>query len=193
MAKLGYKRVSSEDQSTDRQELPNDISSKNMYEEKVSAGSRTERAELADLLRRIEPGDEIHVYSIDRLARSLTDLTSIVDEMVDKGAAVHFLKENLTFSSDKQDFVGKLMMQVLGAIAEFERNLIRQRQREGIKKAKSAGKYKGKPRTIDRGAVIQLLTAGVSPTQIAKLTKIGIASVYRIRKEQNGISSNKTV
>ncbi|MVO17396.1 helix-turn-helix domain-containing protein [Rhodobacteraceae bacterium CY05] len=188
MAKLGYKRVSSEDQSTDRQELPSDISFKNMYEEKVSAGGRTERVELADLLRRIEPGDEIHIYSIDRLARSLTDLTSIVDEMVDKGATVHFLKENLTFSSDKQDFAGKLMMQVLGAIAEFERCLIRQRQREGIEKAKRAGKYKGKPRTVDRGAVIKMLSAGVTPSQIAKLANIGVATVYRIGKEQSGIS-----
>ncbi|NRB16085.1 MAG: recombinase family protein [Rhodobacteraceae bacterium] len=183
MAKLGYKRVSSEDQSTDRQELPGDISAKNMYEEKVSAGSRTARAELAELLRRIEPGDEVYVYSIDRLARSLTDLTNIVDEMVETGASVHFLKENLTFSSDKQDFAGRLMMQVLGAIAEFERSLIRQRQREGIAKAKKAGKYKGKPRTIDRGAIGQMLSAGVAPAQIATFANVGVASVYRIRKE----------
>ncbi|NIZ63537.1 resolvase [Sedimentitalea sp. CY04] len=163
-----------------------------MYEEKVSAGGRTERMELTHLRRRIEPGDEIHIYSIDRLARSLSDLTSIVDEMVDKGATVHFLKENLTFSSDKQDFAGKLMMQVLGAIAEFERSLIRQRQREGIEKAKSAGKYKGKPRTIDREAIIKMLSAGVSPSQIAKLANIGVATVYRIRKEYAEISQRTT-
>lgn len=183
MTKLGYKRVSSKSQSTERQELPNDISPKNIYEEKVSGGGRYDRPELTELLRRIEPGDEIYVYSIDRLARSLTDLSNIVDEIVDKSSSVHFLKEKLTFSTGTEDFAGRLMMQVLGAIAEFERNLIRQRQREGIEKAKSAGKYKGKPRTIDREPIAQMLTAGVTPTQIAKLAKVGVASVYRIRKE----------
>lgn len=183
MSKLGYKRVSTTDQSTERQDLPSDILARNIYEEKVSGGSRKDRTELTALLRRIEPGDEVFVYSIDRLARSLSDLTDLVDEMVERGASVRFIKENLTFSQDKEDLTGRLMMQVLGAIAEFERSLIRQRQREGIEKAKIAGKYNGRPKTIDRDAVGQMLSAGISPAKVAKLANIGIASVYRIKKE----------
>lgn len=183
VAKIGYKRVSSVDQSTARQDLPEDIPARNIYEEKVSGGSRDNRVELTDLMRRIEAGDEIYVYSIDRLARSLVDLTDIVDEMVGKGASVRFIKENLTFSQDQEDLSGRLMMQVLGSIAEFERGLIKQRQREGIQKAKLAGKYRGKPKIIDRQAVGQMLNAGITPTQVAKLAKIGVASVYRIKKE----------
>lgn len=103
--------------------------------------------------------------------------------MVQKGASVRFIKENLTFSKDNDDLTGRLMLQVLGSIAEFERGLIKQRQKEGIEKAKKAGKYRGKPATIDRDAVGKMLSAGVLPSQIAKLAKIGIASVYRIRTE----------
>jgi DNA invertase Pin-like site-specific DNA recombinase len=183
MVKLGYKRVSSADQSTERQDLPADILTRNIYEEKVHGGSRTHRTELADLMRRLEPGDEVFVYSIDRLARSLIDLTNLVDEIVEIGASIHFVKENLDFSNDKENIAGRLMLQVLGAIGEFERNLIRQRQREGIEKAKAAGKYRGKPKTIDRDAIGQMLGAGVSPGQISKLARIGLASVYRIKKE----------
>lgn len=183
MAKLGYKRVSTEDQTTERQDLPVEISERNIYEEKVSGRSRDDRAELTALLRRLEPEDEVYIYSIDRLARSLIDLTNLVDEMVEKGASVHFIKENLVFSQEKEDITGRLMMQVLGAIAEFERSLIRQRQMEGIAKAKKAGKYRGKPKTIDRDAVGKMLTAKMTPIQVAELAKISLASVYRIKAE----------
>ena len=183
MAKLGYKRVSTEVQSTARQDLPADIPHRNIYEEKVSGGSRNGRTELSALMRRIGQGDEVYVYSIDRLARSLVDLTQIIDEMVNAGATLRIVKENLTFSKDQEDLAGRLMMQVLGSIAEFERGLIRQRQREGIQKAQAAGKYRGKPKTIDRDAIGQMLRSGVKPAQVARLAKIGIASVYRIRSE----------
>ncbi len=186
MAKFGYKRVSSENQKTDRQDLPSDIPAENVFEEKVSGRSRKDRAELAAMIRSLRGGDHVYIHSIDRLGRSLIDLTQLVDEMVSKEVTVHFLKENLTFSQERNDITGNLMLQVLGAIAEFERNLIRQRQREGIEKAKRAGKYRGRPTSIDRESVGQLLKSGLAPAKVARLANIGIASVYRIRRELNG-------
>lgn len=186
MAKFGYKRVSSENQKTDRQDLPSDIPSENIFEEKVSGRSRKDRAELAAMVRSLRGGDHVYVHSIDRLGRSLIDLTQLVDEMVSMEVTVHFLKENLTFSQERNDITGNLMLQVLGAIAEFERNLIRQRQREGIEKAKRAGKYRGRPTSIDRESVGQLLKSGLAPAKVARLANIGIASVYRIRRELSG-------
>ncbi len=186
MAKFGYKRVSTEDQKTDRQELPADIPAENIFEEKVSGRSRKDRAELAAMIRSLRGGDHVYIHSIDRLGRSLIDLTQLVDEMVSREVTVYFLKENLTFSQERNDITGNLMLQVLGAIAEFERNLIRQRQREGIEKAKRAGKYRGRPTSIDRDSVGQLLKSGLAPAKVARLANIGIASVYRIRRELNG-------
>ncbi len=186
MAKFGYKRVSSENQKTDRQDLPSDIPAENVFEEKVSGRSRKDRAELAAMIRSLRGGDHVYIHSIDRLGRSLIDLTQLVDEMVSKEVTVHFLKENLTFSQERNDITGNLMLQVLGAISEFERNLIRQRQREGIEKAKRAGKYRGRPTSIDRESVGQLLKSGLAPAKVARLANIGIASVYRIRRELNG-------
>jgi DNA invertase Pin-like site-specific DNA recombinase len=186
MSKFGYKRVSTEDQKTDRQELPADIPAENIFEEKVSGRSRKDRAELAAMIRSLRGGDHVYIHSIDRLGRSLIDLTQLVDEMVSREVTVHFLKENLTFSQERNDITGNLMLQVLGAIAEFERNLIRQRQREGIEKAKRAGKYRGRPTSIDRDSVGQLLKSGLAPAKVARLANIGIASVYRIRRELNG-------
>lgn len=188
MAKFGYKRVSTEDQKTDRQELPADIPAENIFEEKVSGRSRKDRAELAAMIRSLRGGDHVYIHSIDRLGRSLIDLTQLVDVIVAKEVTIHFLKENLTFSQGRNDITGNLMFQVLGAIAEFERNLIGQRQREGIEKAKRAGKYKGRPKSIDREAVDQLLRSGLAPAKVARLANIGIASVYRIRRELNGTS-----
>lgn len=183
MAKYGYRRVSTLDQNLDRQDLPADIPKDNLFEEKRSAKTRKERTELATMIRCVSEGDEVYVWSIDRLARSLTDLMNIVDELVEKGVKVLFLKENLSFSINERDLTGKLMLQVLGAIAEFERSLTLQRQREGIEKAKAAGKYKGQPKSIDRDAIEKLLNSDMTPAQVAGLAKIGLASVYRIKKE----------
>lgn len=183
MAKFGYKRVSTLDQNLERQDLPADIPEDNVFEEKKSAKSRKDRTELATLIRCVGDDDEVFIWSIDRLARSLRDLTDIVDEIVGKGARVIFIKENLKFSQSEDDLTGRLMLQVLGAISEFERSLLLQRQKEGIEKAKKAGKYRGQPKSIDRDAIGKMLAAKMTPTQIAELAKISLASVYRIKSE----------
>ena len=177
---VGYRRVSSSSQSLARQELP-DVTGR-IFEEKLT-GARRDRPALQELLGYVRDGDEVHVHSIDRLARSLKDLEDIVAEIIGKGASVRFLKENLHFKPDQDsDAFQKLMFQMLGAFAEFERNMIKSRQAEGIKKAKADGKFKGKQPTIDYDLIIELSLRKVSPDVIAAAVGIGRASVFRIKK-----------
>ncbi len=187
--KFGYRRVSSLDQSLARQELPSDCD--RVFEEKVS-GKNAQRDQLNILRDLIQPGDEIVVHSIDRLARSLRDLQNIIDEVVEKGGRVTFIKEKLSFSLASSDPTSKLMLHILGAIGEFERELIRQRQREGILKAREAGRYKGRPKTINRSLVQKMFNSGATPTEVADTMRIGIASAYRLRKELNASNDKKT-
>lgn len=177
--KFGYRRVSSLDQSLARQELPDDCD--RIFEEKVS-GKNTDREQLSILRDLLQPGDEIVVHSIDRLARSLRDLQIIIDEVIEKGAVISFMKENLTFGV-RSDPTSNLTLHILGAIGEFERELILQRQREGIAKAKQDGRYKGRPKTINRKVAQKMFNAGSTPLEVADVMKIGIASAYRLKKE----------
>lgn len=177
--KYGYRRVSTQDQSFARQELPEDCN--RIFEEKVSA-KNADRLQLSILRDIIQPGDEIVVYSLDRLARSLKDLEAIVKEVVDKGAVITFIKEHLIFGPTTNP-LSVMMLQVLGAIGQFERALILDRQREGIAKAKEAGKYKGRPLTINRSVAEKMFNSGSTPAEVSEVMKIGIASAYRLKKE----------
>jgi DNA invertase Pin-like site-specific DNA recombinase len=115
-----------------------------VLEEKVSGGSRADRVTLLDCIRYIREGDVAKVASMDRLARSLGDLREIVDEITGKGASVVFMKEQQTYSRGTDDAIGRLMLNLMGAFAEFERTLIRELQREGIRLAQAADKDKGR-------------------------------------------------
>ena len=178
MPNIGYRRVSTFDQSLDRQDLQG---CDRIFEEKVSAASK-DRPQLQEMLRYVREGDTVLVWSIDRLARDLRDLQQIIQSIVDVGAAIHFKAENLSFSSKSNDPFAKLQLQMMGAFAEFERNLIKRRQAEGIAKAKAAGRYKnaGRKVTIDVAEVQRLHAAGHGATEIAELLGIGRASVYRL-------------
>ena len=146
---FNYKRVSTTDQNTERQLL--DVVCDRAYIEKIS-GKNTDRPELQAMLLNIRAGDMVNVHSMDRLARNTKDLLNLVEEITGKGANIVFHKENLTFAPDKQDPYQKMMMTMLGAVAELERNLILERQREGIALAKMHGKYKGgQPKLEDFG------------------------------------------
>lgn len=146
---IGYRRVSSHGQNLDRQDLPK---CDKIFEEKMS-GATTDRPELQKLMEFVRDGDTVVVHSIDRLARSLKDLEQIVDTLVEKGVSVKFLSEGLTFSQKSEDAAGRLMLQVLGAIGQFERTLLRNRQQEGIEKAKDRGVYKGRRPKVDKQLV----------------------------------------
>ena len=136
---VGYIRVSSIDQNTDRQ--LQDVTLDITFEDKCS-GKDTNRPQLQACLRHLRCEDILHVHSIDRLARSLKDLQALVEELVGRGVAVHFHKENLVFAGDGNP-MQKLMLQMMGAFAEFERSMIRERQREGIVAARAKGKQIG--------------------------------------------------
>lgn len=140
-----YLRVSTTDQNLDRQEDLKADASK-VFEEKASASTR-ERPMLKQMLDWVREGDLVRVWSIDRLARSLSDLENIVDELKAKGVGIEFVKEGMLFdphADSTEDHFKVLLFQILGSFAQFERSMNRARQAEGIAKAKARGAYKGR-------------------------------------------------
>jgi len=151
---FNYKRVSTIEQNTERQLL--DIHCDREFIETAS-GKDVNRPELQLLLSLIREGDTINIHELSRLARNTQDLLNIVHSIVDKGASINFLKENLSFNGDKkEDAFQKLMLTMLGAISTFERDLLLERQREGIAIAKEKGKYKGRPSRFDKTKVKEI-------------------------------------
>lgn len=135
--KIGYVRVSSIDQNTARQ--LDGLELDKIFTEKCS-GKDLKRPKLLEMIDYARSGDVVYVHSIDRLARNLTDLLKTVEKLLSKGVGVVFVKNNLSFFSKKNDNpMNKLMLQMLGAFAEFEREIIKERQREGLEKAKKNG------------------------------------------------------
>jgi DNA invertase Pin-like site-specific DNA recombinase len=179
---VAYVRVSSVDQNLARQlEAVGDVD--RVFEEKVSGGSRADREALGECIRYVRDGDTVRVASMDRLARSLGDLRDIVDEITGKGASVEFVKEQQTYSRDTDDAIGRLMLNLLGAFAEFERTLIRERQSEGIRIAKAAGKYKGRARKLTDGQIAEarrLVATGVPKTAVARGLGVDRTTLYRM-------------
>lgn len=179
---VGYVRVSSTDQNTARQlEAIGEVD--RVFEEKVSGGSRVDRAALAECLAYVRAGDTVRVASMDRLARSVVDLRAIVDEVLDKGASVQFVKEGQTYTPDSADALSRLLLHMLGAFAEFERSLIRERQAEGIRIAKAAGKYRGRQRALsvaDADRVKALVAAGMPKARIAREFGVNRSTIYRL-------------
>lgn len=176
---FNYIRVSTTDQNTERQLL--DIPCDRAYIEKIS-GKNTDRPELQAMLLNIRSGDILNIHEMSRLARNTRDLLNLVEEITAKGATIVFYKENLTFKGDgKQDPYQKMMMTMLGAVAELERNLILERQREGIALAKLHGKYKGgQPKlTTQQVEEIKALINNRTPiTQIARQYNVSRRTVY---------------
>ena len=177
MAQVAYRRVSTTDQKTDRQ-LEGFMFDKE-FEDKASAGT-TNRPGLKACLEFIREGDTLHVHSIDRLCRNLADLQRIVSELNDKGIIIQFHKEGLTFTGQK-DPMNNLLMQLLGAVSEFERALIKERQREGIATAKAKGKHLGRKSslTIDQVEVIKARAANdESKADLAKEYGVSRQTIY---------------
>jgi DNA invertase Pin-like site-specific DNA recombinase len=177
MASYGYARVSSTDQDLTLQtDALAAAGCTVIRSEKVSGTSRDGRTELQTLLAFIRPGDELVVTRIDRLARSIGDLQDIVRTLKAKGASLRATEQPINTSTA----AGKAFLDMLGVFAEFETNLRRERQLEGIAKAKAAGVYKGRPAVIDLSRVRELKAQGLGASEIAKRLGIGRASVYRI-------------
>lgn len=181
---VGYIRVSSIGQQTDRQ--LDGIELDRTFTEKASAASADKRQQLQDCLTYLRQGDTLHVHSIDRLARNLIDLQQTIAGLVEKGVSVKFHKEGLTFSPDANDPFAKLMLQQLGAFAEFERSMIRERQREGIAKAKARGQHLGRKPALSADQINEARerrAAGESPTALAKSYGISRAAMYSYLKQ----------
>lgn len=136
--RIGYIRVSTIDQNTDRQ--LHGIELDRVYEDKCS-GKDTNRPALTECLSYLREGDTLVVHSIDRLARSLRDLLNIVQELLARKVSIRFVKENMDFNGDKPNPTQDLYLNILGAVAEFERQMIRERQKEGILLARQRNAY----------------------------------------------------
>lgn len=180
MAVYGYARVSTAEQDLGiQEEALRKVGCDIVRAEKASGTSRTGREELDTLLRFIRPGDTLIVTRIDRLARSIGDLQDIVRDLRAKGASLKATEQPI----DTSTAAGKAFLDMLGVFAEFETNLRRERQLEGIAKAKAEGVYKGRKPSIDPAEVRQLKSQGVGASEIAKRLGIGRASVYRVLGE----------
>src|SRR5580700_11250852 len=163
--RVGYIRVSSLDQNEQRQLEGIDIDKK--FTDKAS-GKDMNRPQLRAALDYLRDGDVLVVHSMDRLARNLDDLRKIVTELTGRGVVVEFTKEHLTFTSE-DNAMSKLLLSVMGAFAEFERSLIKERQREGIALAKKAGVYKGRKPSLTPERVTELRRRVASGEKKARL------------------------
>ncbi|MBA4143944.1 MAG: recombinase family protein [Nitrosospira sp.] len=178
--RIGYIRVSSLDQNAERQ--LDAIHLDKVFTDKASAKD-TNRPQLQAALNHIRPGDTLVVHSMDRLARNVEDMLRLVREMNDRGVSVEFIKENMSFTAVSDDPRSILMFTMLNAFAQFERSLIRERQREGIALAKAKGTvYKGRKPALNAERIAQLreqAAAGANRTKLAKEFGISRETLYQ--------------
>lgn len=177
--KIGYIRVSTIEQNTDRQLI--DVELDKVFEEKVSAKTAN-RPKLQLMLEHIRENDEVYCHDISRLARNIEDLHRLVREITEKGCSIHFVKENLHFTGNKNDPTQQLLLTMLGAVYQFERSILLERQREGIALAKAKGKYKGRPPKIDNAEIKRVLGEGNSISKTAEILGVSMSSVQRAKK-----------
>jgi DNA invertase Pin-like site-specific DNA recombinase len=176
--RIGYVRVSSFDQNPERQ-----LESVKVDKEFTdsASGKDTQRPQLEALLTFVREGDTVVVHSMDRLARNLDDLRRIVQQLTRRGIKIEFVKEHLTFTGEDSP-MANLMLSVMGAFAEFERALIRERQREGIALAKHRGAYKGRKKSLNGEQVTELksrIGAGEQKAKVARDLKISRETLYQ--------------
>ncbi|TPM02117.1 recombinase family protein [Mesorhizobium sp. B2-3-10] len=180
MARIGYARVSTADQDLETQLAKLKAEGCSIIRsEKVSGASRDGRAELATVLDFLRPGDELVTTRLDRLGRDTRDVLNLIYECEQKGAFVTVLDPHVSTRGE----MGHIVLTVLGMVAQMERRFIKERQREGIEKAKSSGVYGGGKRRIDRNSIAILRHDGVSPTEIARRVGCSRMQVYRVLAE----------
>ncbi len=176
----GYIRVSTEAQNTARQEEALALRNLDKIFIDKASGKDTERPQLTAALSHLREGDTFIIYSMDRLSRSLSDLTSLVKGLTSKGVKVQFIKESLSFTGEN-NALANLMLGIMGSLAEWERSVIRERQLQGIAIAKAAGVYKGRKKALssnEHEEVKRLSAAGESKSVIAKRYGISRPTLY---------------
>lgn len=184
---VGYIRVSTLLQNTSRQ-LDGVLLDK-VFEDKLS-GKNVDRPQLTACLAHLREGDTLHVHSMDRLCRNVDDLRRIVKELTGRGVVVCFHKENLSFTGEDSP-MSHLLLSMLGAVAEFERSIILERQREGIQIAKGEGKYKGRKPSLSSERVLELQRragAGEKKTALAREFGVSRETVYTYMKVGNTVA-----
>jgi len=175
---IGYARVSSTGQSLDLQiEALAAVGCEKIYSEKRSGRTAKDRPELTHAIDQLRPGDQFIVTRLDRLARSVGDLHALIAQITEAGASFRCLQQS---GVDTATSTGKLMLAILGAVAEFENDIRRERQRDGIEKAKNRGAYQGRPPSIAPSAIAALRAQGLGGSAIARRLGISRASVYRL-------------
>ena len=176
--RIGYIRVSSFDQNPDRQ--LEELKVLRSFTDKAS-GKDTHRPELESLLAFVREGDTVVVHSMDRLARNLDDLRRVVQDLTKRGIRIEFTKESLTFTGEDSP-MANLMLSVMGAFAEFERSLLKERQREGITLAKQRGVYRGRKRSLNTEQISEMrcrIEAGEQKAKVARDMNISRETVYQ--------------
>lgn len=190
--RVGYVRVSTLDQSTVRQ--LDGVAVDRVFEDKAS-GKDVDRPQLEAMIGFVRDGDTVLVHSMDRLARNLEDLRRLVRRLTDKKVRVEFVKEQLTFTGE-DSAMANLLLNMMGAFAEFERELIRERQREGIALAKQRGAYRGRARSLGAAQIVELIdraSAGVPKTVLAKEYGVSRETVYAyLRAPAAGLDGRST-
>lgn len=174
---IAYIRVSSVDQNTDRQLAG--LHFDETFTDKVS-GKDTKRPALSACLRHVRKGDTLHVHSIDRLARNMSDLLNLIEDLNGRGVTVEFHKERMSFTGESDPFQ-KLQLQMMGAFAEFERAMIKERQREGIAAAKAKGKQIGAKRKLTPSQVSEIqqkLSEGSTKKELAAAYGVSRQTLY---------------
>lgn len=202
---FAYVRVSSEDQNLDRQEeriAELGITPDHIFSDKASGKDTKGRPEFERMMSHLRKGDVVYCVSLDRWGRSLIDIRTTVDQLVARGVTVRFLNGNLVFTNQDKDEHGRdynkamndLFLGILGSFAEFERSIIKSRQREGIRIAQAKGVYQekcGRKPSLtqeQRDLVHQLVTQGRNKADIARLLKVSRETVYKVLREPKGNS-----
>jgi DNA invertase Pin-like site-specific DNA recombinase len=176
--RIGYVRVSTEEQNAERQ--LDGLSLDRVFTDRAS-GKDTGRPKLEEMLGYVRLGDTVVVHSMDRLARNLDDLRRIVQDLTGRGVRVEFVHEQLSFTGEDTP-MATLLLSVMGAFAEFERALIRERQREGIEIAKRNGVYRGRKRSLDPERIVELrrrALSGAPRSQLARDFGVSRETVYQ--------------
>jgi DNA invertase Pin-like site-specific DNA recombinase len=178
---VGYKRISSADQNTARQ--LDGVELQRVFEDKISGKNITDRKGLAECVDYVRAGDVLHVHSMDRLARNLKDLLTLVEQLNTKGVTVYFHKENLKFEPDSVNPFNVMMLSVIGACAEFERNMIKERQKEGIAVALKSGVKFGASKKLNDQQAAEIkaeLARGETVTSLSKHYGVSRQTIYRL-------------
>src|SRR3954471_3091040 len=182
MPRIGYARVSTADQDLETQLAKLKAEGCGIIRsEKVSGGSRAGRTELATIIEFLRPGDELVVTRLDRLGRDTRDVLNIIHDCDQRQAFVTVLDPHVSTRGE----AGRIVLTVLGMVAQMERRFIKERQREGIERAKSDGLYRGGKRRLDRDAVTAMKAAGHGPAAIAKALGCSRMQIYRIIESLN--------